>query len=444
MFQSFRIAVRNITRQKKRSILLGGAVAFGFLVITLVNGFTSGVVATTKANFSDLFGGHIYITGSMVSDLGSEISVISDDAAAEAVTSMGERVKAVHYRSSARGTLFFGTREHSQKIDGVDFSDETDFRAGIDITTGSLADLDKPGVLILPEKSAEKLGVEIGDTVIFKALTITGQQNVTELTLIATTPSGGILPVDSAYTGKATLNALLGIEAGAFQRINVYLTDVEDTAAMTDELYSAVSAAASVEPRDGESRGGQMEMMKRMMGMGSLKSVSKADSWSGTKYAFSTIEDLMQPVLSLVSILDMISFGVFLVLLLIIGVGILNSYRMVMIERTAEIGTMRAIGVQKSGIREIFIVEAVSVSALGALTGFFLALTISAVLSVFDFGSTGFLSIFLAKGHFNFDVSLTEGVKNFLIICLMSLGAVYLPARTAANLEPAEALRATY
>jgi len=180
------------------------------------------------------------------------------------------------------------------------------------------------------------------------------------------------------------------------------------------------------------------------MGMGSLKSVSKADSWSGTKYAFSTIEDLMQPVLSLVSILDMISFGVFLVLLIIIGVGILNSYRMVMIERTAEIGTMRAIGVQKSGIREIFMVEAVSVSALGALTGFFLALTISAVLSVFDFGSTGFLSIFLAKGHFNFDVSLTEGVKNFLIICLMSLGAVYLPARTAANLEPAEALRATY
>jgi len=444
MIQSFRIATRNITRQKKRSILLGGAVAFGFLVITLVNGFTSGVVSTTKENFSDIFGGHIYISGTVVSDLGSEISVIRDDAATEAVAALGSSVKAVHYRSNARGTLFFGTREKSQKIDGIDFSDETEFKSGIDITSGSLADLEKPGALILPEKAAEKLGAEIGDTVIFKASTITGQQNVTELTLIATIASGSLLPVDSAYTGKATLNALIGIEEDAFQRINVYLSNVEETASVTDRLHAALSAVAPVEPRTGEEGGGQMDMMKRLMGMTGIKSVSREDGWKGTKYAFSTIEDVMEPVLSLVAILDMISFGVFIVLLLIIGVGILNSYRMIMIERTAEIGTMRAIGVQKSGIREIFMVEAVSVSALGALAGFILALAISAVLSMFDFGTGSFISIFLAKGHFNFDVSFPEGLKNFMIICLMSLAAVYLPARKAANLEPAEALRATY
>jgi len=444
MFQSFRIATRNITRQKKRSILLGGAVGFGFLVITLVNGFTSGVISTTKENFSDLFGGHIYITGTIVSDLGSGISVIRDDIAAGAVASLGSRVESVHYRSSARGTLFFGTRERSQKLDGVDFSDETGFKSSIDITAGNLADLDKPGALVLPDDTAEKLGAEIGDTIIFKASTITGQQNVTELTLIATIASGSILPVDSAYTGKATLNALIGIEEDAFQRINVYLSNVEDTAAATDKLYSAISAVAPVESRDEEGQAGQMEMMKRMMGMTGPKSVSREQSWTGTKYAFSTIEDIMQPVLSLVAILDMISFGVFLVLLLIIGVGILNSYRMIMLERTAEIGTMRAIGVQKNGIREIFMVEAVSVSALGALAGFILALAISAILSMFDFGSASFISIFLAKGHFNFDVSLLEGLKNFMVICLISLAAVYLPARKAANLEPADALRATY
>jgi len=444
MYQSFRIAIRNSTRQKKRSILLGGAVAFGFLVITLVNGFTAGIVSTTKDNLSDLFGGHIYITGSVVSDLGSEISVIRDDGAERAIAALGDRVKAVHYRSSTRGTLFFGTRERSQKIDGVDFADEAEFKSSIEITSGSLADIDKPGSLILPEDTAKKLGAEIGDTIIYKASTITGQQNVTELTLIATTSSGGFLPVESAYTGKATLNELIGIDASSFQRINIYLADVEDTAAATGELFTAISAAAPVEPRVQEEQGGQMAMMKRMMGMTSLKSVSKADSWKGTKYAFSTIEDIMQPVMSLVAILDMISFGVFLVLLLIIGVGILNSYRMIMIERTAEIGTMRAMGVQKSGIREIFMVEAISVSAIGALAGFLLALTISGLLSLFDFGSASFLSIFLAKGHFNFDVSLPESLKNLAIICLMSLAAVYLPARKAANLEPAEALRATY
>ena len=34
---SLRIAFRNLSRQKKRSFLLGGAIAFGIMIITLVN-----------------------------------------------------------------------------------------------------------------------------------------------------------------------------------------------------------------------------------------------------------------------------------------------------------------------------------------------------------------------------------------------------------------------
>ena len=54
----------------------------------------------------------------------------------------------------------------------------------------------------------------------------------------------------------------------------------------------------------------------------------------------------------------------FVVILIIITVGIINSYRMVMMERTAEIGTMRAMGVQREGVRNIFLWEALFV-ALG-------------------------------------------------------------------------------
>ena len=45
-----RIAVRNLNRQKKRSFLLGGAIAFGVLVITLVNGFAGGFVTNIRHN----------------------------------------------------------------------------------------------------------------------------------------------------------------------------------------------------------------------------------------------------------------------------------------------------------------------------------------------------------------------------------------------------------
>ncbi|MQY77227.1 MAG: FtsX-like permease family protein [Spirochaeta sp.] len=44
MLNLLRIAFRNMNRQKKRSLLLGGAIAFGILIITLLNGFTAGLV----------------------------------------------------------------------------------------------------------------------------------------------------------------------------------------------------------------------------------------------------------------------------------------------------------------------------------------------------------------------------------------------------------------
>jgi putative ABC transport system permease protein len=172
--------------------------------------------------------------------------------------------------------------------------------------------------------------------------------------------------------------------------------------------------------------------------------VDAGERWEGTKFTLTTIEDVMAPVLSLVKALDAVSFGVFLVLLLIIMVGILNSYRMVMIERSAEIGTMRAIGVQKGGIRDIFLWEALAISAAGAAAGFLAALILIALASLVDFSGASFFALFLSKGRLVFLVAPLASLRNFVILCLMSLAAVYLPARTASRLEPAQALRSSY
>lgn len=242
MYQAIRIAVRNIFRQKKRSILLGGAVAFGFLVITLINGFTAGMVATTKDNFSHTFGGHIYITGTEISSLGTELSMITDDSTARsAIAILGDRVASVHQRSRTNGTLYFGTIERSVKLEGIDFADEKDFRSSIEISRGNLDDLEKPESLVLPDDTAKKLGAEIGETIIYKTQTVTGQQNLTEFTLIATTVSGGIMALDTGYAEKAALNAVIGLDVSSFQKINVYLKDVGDIKAATDTLYAELS-----------------------------------------------------------------------------------------------------------------------------------------------------------------------------------------------------------
>ena len=58
--------------------MLGGAVAFGFFIFTLINGFTGGLFNTVEVNVADAAGGHIYVDVSEVFYLGSEITVIRD------------------------------------------------------------------------------------------------------------------------------------------------------------------------------------------------------------------------------------------------------------------------------------------------------------------------------------------------------------------------------
>ena len=76
---TLKVAFRNISRQKKRSFLLAGAIAFGMLVITIINALTGGLVANIRENFSHALGGHVFITGREFNERGQIISKIRPD-----------------------------------------------------------------------------------------------------------------------------------------------------------------------------------------------------------------------------------------------------------------------------------------------------------------------------------------------------------------------------
>jgi len=68
-----KIALRKLSRQKRRTFLLGGAIAFGVMAATLVNGFTGGLVVNIEANVSKMVAGHIFMASlsPWISPLGS-------------------------------------------------------------------------------------------------------------------------------------------------------------------------------------------------------------------------------------------------------------------------------------------------------------------------------------------------------------------------------------
>jgi putative ABC transport system permease protein len=109
------------------------------------------------------------------------------------------------------------------------------------------------------------------------------------------------------------------------------------------------------------------------------------------------------------------------------GIGIMNIMLVSVTERTREIGTRMAVGAHGRDILTQFLIEAVSLSAVGGLLGIILGVTASKVLS--------------AVKHWPSLISPTSIVIAFFVSAAVGIFFGFYPARTAARLDPIEALR---
>ena len=373
--QAIRIAFRNIARQKKRTVLLGGAIAFGVLIIAVMGSLSTGILENVRENFTGIFGGHIYVKGEELAPSGRILPRIGDRAQLdEALTAAKDQVVAYQVRSQGRGTMIFGSKEYPVLVSGVDGRSEKSLWNDLGIPMEKRVLLTRENALVLPQSIASSLGVEVGESLLFKISTITGQANVGEFTLAAIYPSNQDF-VTEAYTSLAYLNSLLGLAADAYQSLNITVRNIEEIDLVASRLYNELKRVAEVEPRDSGNAGGFTAVMKSFM-QGTNQTLGQdAPRWQGTKFIITTLNDLMQPILSLVQSLVIIRLGLFAVLLVIIMVGLLNSFRMILLERTQEIGTMRALGMQRESVRNIFLLEALFLALVGAVAGLLVCLS---------------------------------------------------------------------
>ena len=113
--------------------------------------------------------------------------------------------------------------------------------------------------------------------------------------------------------------------------------------------------------------------------------------------------------------------------LIVGGIGIMNIMLVSVTERTREIGLRLAVGAKRRDILSQFLVEAVTLSLLGGIIGILVGVATSFSISYFAQWST--------------DIGVLAVVVSFLFSALVGVFFGYYPARTAAFLNPIEALR---
>jgi putative ABC transport system permease protein len=136
--------------------------------------------------------------------------------------------------------------------------------------------------------------------------------------------------------------------------------------------------------------------------------------------------------------LDMVLAAIGMIAIFVAALGIINTMIMSILERTREIGIMKAVGAGDGDVRAVFVVEASVIGFLGGLFGYGLGWAVSRLIN-------RVVNYFLARqgvpaiDYFAFPWWLFLGALAFAVA--VSLAAGLYPARRAARVDPVQALR---
>jgi ABC-type lipoprotein release transport system permease subunit len=199
---------------------------------------------------------------------------------------------------------------------------------------------------------------------------------------------------------------------------------------ITNPIYPALASEWKLLPRSKTSQ----ELQKL------TKEERKVKTYQ-SKYNVVTMYEGASQVLSMEAAMNSVTLIAVLVLFFIILIGVINTLRMTIRERTREIGTVRAIGMQKNDVKNMFIMETLLLTAFSCVAGILLGVVVMQLLGLITFPGDSALSMILKEKHLYFKLSFGSILSNFLLIMAISGLTAYFPARRAAKLSAVEALR---
>lgn len=424
---SLYFAFKTIIAQKRRFLLILAAVAVCFTLITVLSGFTRGVMEAIETKAARYFSGHVSVSGYVDGAPGMrDPSLVMEAIGAYAEGIEGMSPRTVYYRTDA--SLFFGGESIRQRrLIGVRFRDELhqfeklQLREGSDI--GALSD-GSMGILI-SESAARLLKARLGDEVVIFLTTDSGQYST------GTFVVKGIFLESSlfayvAYIDIEAMNSLLGREIGAATDIAVFCANGVDGNDMTERIRTGLSSRFDVLPRL-ESR--------------SALPAAIATAGSGSRLAVLSLDSQLSQIKSFIDAIMIINYVMLAVLILITVIGIINTYRIIVYQRTREIGVLRAIGMRRSSVVASFMWESLILSATASFLGLIAGVAIMQAVSAVDLSSIPITSIFTEKGRLVPYLDPHMVFLNFAIITVSLLVASFGPAYKASRISPIEAMK---
>ena len=403
MLQLFKMAFRDLGRNRRRTFFSALAVAIGLALLMLMSSVINGEMGNAIQSAILLQSGHIQIRSATFDENKSSLKwedlVVNPHQVAAQVSALPQ-VKAATPRLFASGFLSTGDESAGVKIYGIDPDSAANDPYRMGLLDGSFLAADDREGLLIGKPAADKLHLQVGDTVGLSVNTSNGDVLEQVFTI------RGIYSTNTYAFDAATILLPLAKAQAITQTENhastIFILLNND--ADTDSVVSAL-------------QGQNLEIL----------------SW----------RDMNQLIVEFETMANSYIAFFYLIILAITASVIVNTLIMSVYERTREIGILSAVGMRGSRILGLFLAESSFLAVGGVILG--LALGWGAVqlfnINGFYIGNMG-LSGFLVGDTIRAQLMLDDILNLSAMTFIVTLLAGLYPAVTASRMEPVAALRA--
>lgn len=405
------LAIRNIFRNKRRSMITALAIGFGVFVMFNSLSYVAGLYQSMLGVVMNTGIGHIQIhhQGYMKAledrTLSSKYMLSNDDISKILHnTNIQKNTKFVTKRIIFSGLVSNGSDITNGMVMGINPKIEREFFKNISITEGAFLQNNLANKILISDRIQRVFGLKSGDTLTIATQTFDGFFNASDYKVI------GVFDFGTRFNFRYMIDIFMNIEDA---KALIYSQDrLTEVSIQVNDVTQLNKFKSQIEN----------EIIKSKLNL-------EIHDW----------KTIGKPLLD---IAVYIKFGMRVwttLLFVVIVLTIVNTLLMSVFERTNEIGILQAIGMKRTHILYLFFLEAFYLSCLASFFAFILSIISVSVMNIV--GVPPLLN-FLPKGGLVHPImDITDTLISLLIAISVSSLAGVFPAWKASKMDPIEALR---
>jgi len=321
---------------------------------------------------------------------------------------------------SNTGVVYYNGISVTQKyVIGCDWEDEAFLFSKMDFSSPLLRQIGDDSIII-SEPVAMQLNSAIGDILTLEVGNKWGQKNTAQFIVSGIVRDSSIFAYYKVYISRLSLNRLMSYDDDDCSMIGLFLSKPagaeEKRSVLHNVLKSKIQTGPLVYNREGMDR-----------------ELEKPWQWENTKVLLFTLPVYLSEIANLMDAMNMLTYLLYAMMLIIVFVSASVTYRLILHERTKEMGVMRAIGFYGTDIQMILWTEILILGIISLFAGFIFSVIISAGASFISFSWFSGFEIFLRNGRLTALYLPGTIILNIIFIFIILIMAVFVPALRASR-----------